>query len=81
MPDPPPPKPPFDVVRACVLILAVLICTPALLALLTTLRCTVWYIPECNDRPWPQLFRDWLSETIPVLVAVIMAYRMPPPRE
>jgi hypothetical protein len=62
------------------LLLAVLICTPALLVLITTLRCTVFFIPECIDRPWPALFRDWLGETIPVLVAIIMSGRRPPDR-
>jgi hypothetical protein len=80
-PDPPPPKPPFDVVRAAMLLLALMIATPALLVLITTVRCAVAFIPECIDRPWPTLFRDWLGETIPVLVAIVMAYRLPPPRQ
>jgi hypothetical protein len=72
-------RPPFDPARMAMWLLAVLIVTPALLALITTLRCTIWFIPECSDRPWPQLLRDWLSETIPILVAIIMAQRMGPP--
>jgi hypothetical protein len=56
-------------------LLAVLIVTPALLVLMTTLRCVISPMPECWDRPWPTLFRDWLGETIPVLVAVIMSNR------
>ena len=62
-------------------LLAVLIVTPSLIVLLITLRCTIWMDAECWDRPWPALFRDYLSETIPVLVAIIMTGRgrQPPP--
>jgi hypothetical protein len=60
------------------LLLAVLIITPVVLALITTVRCAVWWIEACQDRPWPQLLRDWLGETIPVLIALIMSGRRPP---
>jgi hypothetical protein len=56
-------------------LLGVLIVTPSLLVLLTTLRCVIALVPECWDRPWTTIFRDWLSETIPVLVAIIMSGR------
>jgi hypothetical protein len=61
------------------MLLAVLIITPSILVLLITVRCTVWLEPACWDRPWPVLFRDWLAETIPVLVAIIMSGRSRPP--
>jgi hypothetical protein len=72
-------RPPFDPGRAAMMLLAVLIVTPAILVLIITTRCTVWPVPECANRPWGEMFRDWLSETIPVLVAIIMAQRMGPP--
>jgi hypothetical protein len=73
-----PTRPPFDPVRAAMYLLAVLICTPSLLVLMTTLRCAIVVIPECFNRPWVGIYRDWLSETVPVLVAIIMAGRLPP---
>jgi hypothetical protein len=78
-PTPPPPKPPFDAAKWAMILLAVLVCTPALLTLVTTMRCAIALVPECWDRPWPTIFRDWLSETIPVLVAIIMTGRRSPP--
>jgi hypothetical protein len=68
-------RPPFDPVRMAMWLLAVLVITPSLLALLITLRCTIFFVPECLDRPWVTILRDWLSETVPVLVAVIMTGR------
>lgn len=64
------------------MLLGVLIVTPSILVLLTTLRCVINLVPECWDRPWTTIYRDWLSETIPVLVAIIMSGRSrDPPRE
>jgi hypothetical protein len=60
-------------------LLAILVCTPALGATVIGIRCAIWFIPECLNRPWVPLFRDWLGETIPVLVALIVANR--PPRQ
>ena len=76
-PDPgsPPPHRPFDAARWAMFLLAVLVLTPSVLALLVTLRCTFAYIPACDNRPWVTLFRDWLGETVPVLVAIIMTGR------
>lgn len=54
-------------------LLAVLIVVPALGVLVITVRCALFIVPECLDRPWVPLFRDWLGETIPVLVAIIMS--------
>jgi hypothetical protein len=71
-------KPPFDVVRMAMWLLAVLVITPVVLALLVVLRCTINYIPACDNRPWVPMFRDWLGETLPILVAIIMAGRFPP---
>jgi hypothetical protein len=62
-------------------LLAVLIVTPSLLVLVITLRCSIWLEDACWDRPWPTIFRDWLSETIPVLVAIIMSQRSRPPSD
>jgi hypothetical protein len=76
---PPPPKPPFDPGKWAMLLLGVLIVTPSLIVLLITLRCTIWLDDTCWNRPWPTIFRDWLSETIPVLVAIIMSGRTRPP--
>jgi hypothetical protein len=56
-------------------LLAILIVTPSLLVLIITARCAINLDPECWNRPWPVLFRDWLAETIPVLVAIIMTGR------
>jgi hypothetical protein len=60
-------------------LLAVVVITPALLVLMITLRCTITLDPACWDRPWPTIFREWLSEITPVLVAVIMSGRQRPP--
>jgi hypothetical protein len=60
-------------------LLAVLIITPSLLVLMVTLRCVISLDAECWNRPWPAIFRDWLGETIPVLVAIIMTGRNRPP--
>jgi hypothetical protein len=60
-------------------LLAVLICTPSLLVLVITVRCAIFLDAECWNRPWPTIFRDWLAETIPVLVAIIMTGRQRPP--
>ena len=54
-------------------LLAVLIVTPCLLVLAITARCAITLEPECWNKPWPGIFRDWLSEAVPVLVAIIVA--------
>jgi hypothetical protein len=60
------------------ILLAIVVVTPAALAMMTVLRCAVAFIPECIDRPWPALFRDWLGEIVPVLVAIVMRGGAPP---
>ena len=60
-------------------LLAVLVCTPSLLVMALTFRCLINLDPECWNRPWPVLFRDWLVEVVPVLVAIIMTGRQRPP--
>jgi hypothetical protein len=74
-PPEPPPKPPFDAAKWAMVLLGVMICTPSLLVLAITFRCLINLDPACWDRPWPTLFRDWLIEIIPVLVAIIMSGR------
>jgi hypothetical protein len=81
LPPPQPPRPPFDPARWAMILLAVLIVVPSLAAGVTAIRCAIWTIPECLDRPWPMIFRDFLSETIPVLVAIVMGQPRQPPRE
>lgn len=71
----PPSKPPFDPARWAMVLLAILVCTPCLLVLVITLRCSVSLDPVCWDKPWPIIFRDWLLEVVPVLVAIIMSGR------
>jgi hypothetical protein len=61
------------------LLLGVLIVTPSVVVLAIVLRCTIWMDAECWNRPWPTIFRDWLGETIPILVAIIMTGRTRPP--
>jgi hypothetical protein len=61
------------------LLLAVLILTGCAISLIVTVRCTVWAIPECQTREWGTTIREWLSETIPVLVAIAMGWRNQPP--
>jgi hypothetical protein len=61
------------------LLLGVLIVTPSVLVLAITLRCVISWDVECWNKPWPTLFRDWLGETIPILVAIIMTGRTRPP--
>jgi hypothetical protein len=74
----PPPKPPFDLSRAALLLLGALILTGCLISVIVTLRCTVWIIPECQTREWGTVIREWLADTIPVLVAIIMRGGAPP---
>lgn len=59
------------------LLLAALVLTPAIAMLLITVRCVVAFIPSC-DNSRAALFREWLAETVPVLVAIIMTGRNPP---
>ncbi|HEX3400336.1 MAG TPA: hypothetical protein VHT74_08425 [Acetobacteraceae bacterium] len=61
------------------LLLGVLIVTPSVVVLAIVLRCMIWMEAECWTRPWPTIFRDWLGETIPILVAIIMTGRTRPP--
>jgi hypothetical protein len=61
-------------------LLAVLVVVPAGAALVMSLRCAVFFIVECLDRPWVRFFHDYLDSTIPVLVAIIMRNAPPPAR-
>jgi hypothetical protein len=63
---------PFDPVRWAMLLLAVLVCTPAVMMITINVRCVIWFRPECMDLNRLQNFREWLAETLPVLVAIIM---------
>jgi hypothetical protein len=60
------------------LLLAALILTGCLMSLIVTLRCTVWFIATCQERQWGLMIREWLTDTIPVLVAIIMRGGAPP---
>jgi hypothetical protein len=76
-PPQPPPKPPFDISRVGMLLLAALIVGPLLIAMTVAIRCTIWFIPACEGT-WSEPIIKWLSETMPVLVALILAGRRPP---
>jgi len=71
MPD----KPPFDPQRWAMLLLGVLIVTPSLIVLAMTLHCLVSLDNECWVTVTKGMFRDWLVEIVPVLVAIIMTGR------
>ena len=78
---PPRPRRPFDTSRAAMLLLAVLIISGAAVVLLVSVKCTL-ISPDskfCTERSWGQTIREWLTDTIPVLIALIM-WR-PPPQE
>jgi hypothetical protein len=81
-PRPPKPPPPFDPVKWATLMLVVLVMVPAVSLLFITVRCAIWYADWCTHSGLGPTFRDWLSETMPVVVAVIMMRggpRAPPP--
>jgi|HubBroStandDraft_2_1064218.scaffolds.fasta_scaffold2229717_2 hypothetical protein len=61
------------------LLLAVLILTGCAISLIVTLRCTIWVTAECQNREWGTVIREWLGETMPVLVAIAMGWRQQPP--
>jgi hypothetical protein len=65
--------------KMAMLLLVVVVLVPSIGALVLALRCAVFFIVECLNRPWVPLFRDWLSEIVPVLVAIIMRGGAPPP--
>ena len=60
------------------LLLAALIIGALVMAMIVVVRCTVFFIPYCADRPWGEMIVLWLDTTIPVLVALIMTGRRPP---
>lgn len=66
-------RPPFDPAPWAMALLAVLVIPPSISALVMSVRCAIWLVPECLSRPWVGMFRDWLTDTIPVLVALIVA--------
>ena len=52
------------------LLFAVLVLVPACETLMLTVRCMITMTAECLARPAP--FKEWLSDTLPVIVAIIM---------
>ena len=70
--------PRFNSERIAMLLLAVLVVSPVIMMVIVTVRCIVWFLPECIDPNRLATFRDWLAETIPVLVAIIMRGGWPP---
>jgi len=57
------------------ILLAVLIVGTFIETLIVTLRCTVWFIPYCAEKEWGMGIREWLAETLPILIALIVAGR------
>lgn len=54
------------------MLLGALICTAIVIALGIAVKCTIFWIPQCAERDWGRQIAQWLSETIPVLIAIIM---------
>jgi hypothetical protein len=80
--EPPPPRRKrWSVEMIAMLLLAALIVTPCAAILIFSVRCSWNFTESFCTHNWG--FRDWLSETIPVLVAIIMrgAAPRPPPDE
>jgi hypothetical protein len=70
-------KPPFDIAKAAMVLLGLLILTGCAVILMVTFRCTVWAGMDCADKTG-QRIHEFLAETIPVLVAIAMGWKMPP---
>jgi site-specific recombinase len=82
---PRPPRPPFDILRAAFWLLAVLvIVTMGLIALVVT-GCVVGTLTgrfaagTCNQIGIGQLIRDYWSEILTTILALLVAGRPPPP--
>lgn len=63
------------------ILLGVLIIGPTIAMLIFTVRCAAYYNGTVCTHNWG--FREWLADTIPVLVAVLMrnSGTRPPPDE
>jgi hypothetical protein len=70
---------PFNIVRIAMWLIAVIVITGCLITLMTAIRCLVWTDAYCADRTWGQTVREFLGETLAVLVAIAMGWRAPPP--
>jgi hypothetical protein len=76
-PDQPPRKPPFEIPQAAMLLLGVLVIAGVVLSFAVVTRCVFWFVEAACSREWR--IRDWLTDIIIVLVALIG--RPPEPRE
>jgi hypothetical protein len=76
---------PFNIVRAAMLLIAAVILTGCAITLLVAVRCILWPDQYCADKAWGQTVREWLAETLAVLVAIALGWRgtngKPPPPE
>jgi hypothetical protein len=59
-------------------VLAILVVGTFIETLIVVLRCTVFFIPYCAEKEWGLSIRQWLSETLPVLIAIILGNRPRP---
>jgi hypothetical protein len=67
-------------------LLALMIAVGLVVLLMVAARCTLFAVvdPACTEKNWGAQIKDWMSETLPILVAIIMrgnraATRPPPP--
>jgi hypothetical protein len=71
---------PFNAERAAMYLLGALVLCGVLVVLMTATHCMLLAPddPACHERQWGVQVREWLSETIPVLIAIIMRGGRPP---
>jgi hypothetical protein len=69
---------PFSIVKAAMLLIALVIVTGCAVSLLIAVRCIIWPDQYCVDKQWGQGIKEWIGETLAVLVAIAMGYRGPP---
>jgi hypothetical protein len=80
-PEPPRRRRRLTIEMFAMILLAVMILTPALIVLIISGRCVIWFRTDLCEHSWG--FMQFLADTIPVLVAIIMRGGMsrPPPDE
>lgn len=65
----------FDISKWAMILLGIIILAVIIVWLIITVRCTIWFVPECLQKEWGRAFQEWLLEIIPILVAIIMVRR------
>jgi hypothetical protein len=71
-PPPQPPRPPYDPTRAAMALLALLIISGVFAAIGVGTKCTLWHTDWCEKQNVSELVRSYLTDTIPILIALIV---------